>query len=930
MGLQQNTFAYNARVMALALIAVLALNAVPPLDAGGILIWFYIFPLLIAARLLSTGKFLLFLLIAVVLAYLGFAISLDRFLAVNLGTLVFFILFSLLSKRTSGSWLFQSAILLHFFIDLPIQIFLRKFIGSISWFDALFSTLGYSLGVVVSLVVFWILSAFALSASTDVTLVTKNRLGRRPGGTQIVELAVTAALTLLLVVSISIFGKSFNRYQQNLLISEIEKTFQITFREYRAAMLARAEASFAAMSSLGYFSVEDPSEKLRTLGLTKQVFFRGEPIDLIDSTAAAEVIGGDIFHEKAVSLVDVNDVLTIASEVDPSDTVTVVELPRPSGLSQPVLILSRAAAKIVLFYASREALLSFQEREILGHNAILNTAELKRESVSEFARQKQGAWLSDKELSLAVENGLVIWEPNPTAEEIRLRSGAYAALREGAYPRWMPFGEKTLISQFVDKSIADGARGFFLEPEDYAITLNYWRFFGVYIKAITMTAAIGMALILLAFPLCRLAAEAMIKPLKDLTVVLEKWRAFRGGEFGSSTAFQLMAGRARSGVDEIFQLENSFQSLAEAMMKDEKRLTTIAANYDELLRSLPLGVLAVDENQQVRFVNDALLEILRGSDEALQKLKEKATNMVIKDRAVEEWQLLQESDLPLTLLLVVTSRLDQDSKRSGVWVIVTDMTVQKKTNAQLIQASKLATLGEMSTGMAHELNQPLNIIALAATNLRVSLQRESGEDESNIMKIDRIDAAVKRAAKIIDHMRAYGRTSGDEWGRLDVGGVIWDLCTLLRDQLVLLDIDLINRVDRESFYVEGNANQFEQVMINVINNAWDAIRELDSPSGQIVIEGVVNNGRVLIRVSDSGPGIPEFAIPHIFEPFFTTKPVGQGTGLGGSISYGIVREMHGDIWAENTAGGARITVSLPLADTAQKEGAVPEPVKGGA
>ena len=252
-----------------------------------------------------------------------------------------------------------------------------------------------------------------------------------PGGTQIVELAVTAALTLLLVVSISIFGKSFNRYQQNLLISEIEKTFQITFREYRAAMLARAEASFAAMSSLGYFSVEDPSEKLRTLGLTKQVFFRGEPIDLIDSTAAAVVIGGDIFHEKAVSLVDVNDVLTIASEVDTSGTVTVVELPRPSGLSQPVLILSRAAAKIVLFYASREALLSFQEREILGHNAILNTAELKRESVSEFARQKQGAWLSDKELSLAVENGLVIWEPNPTAEEIRLRSGAYACSTRG-------------------------------------------------------------------------------------------------------------------------------------------------------------------------------------------------------------------------------------------------------------------------------------------------------------------------------------------------------------------------------------------------------------------------------------------------------------------------------------------------------------------
>ena len=71
---------------------------------------------------------------------------------------------------------------------------------------------------------------------------------------------------------------------------------------------------------------------------------------------------------------------------------------------------------------------------------------------------------------------------------------------------------------------------------------------------------------------------------------------------------------------------------------------------------------------------------------------------------------------------------------------------------------------------------------------------------------------------------------------------------------------------------------------------------------------------MLVRISDTGPGIPTDALPHVFEPFFTTKPVGKGTGLGGSISYGIIREMHGDIWAENTAGGARITVSLPLVE----------------
>jgi C4-dicarboxylate-specific signal transduction histidine kinase len=271
-----------------------------------------------------------------------------------------------------------------------------------------------------------------------------------------------------------------------------------------------------------------------------------------------------------------------------------------------------------------------------------------------------------------------------------------------------------------------------------------------------------------------------------------------------------------------------------------------------------------------------------------------------------------ESEPPKSLLLVVTHRLDQQGEDAGVWVIVTDLTLQKQTSAQLIQASKLATLGEMSTGMAHELNQPLNVIALAVSNLRMTTKRGKMSLDAMSPKFDRIEEAIKRAASIIDHMRAYGRVAGDESVVLDIGDVIHGLCLLLRDQLALVDIQLVNRVHRDGIYVEGNAIQFEQVIINVINNARDAIRDSKNSAGEIVIESLLQSGRVLIRITDTGPGIPVDALPHVFEPFFTTKPVGKGTGLGGSISYGIIREMHGDIWAENTVGGARITVSLPL------------------
>jgi len=226
----------------------------------------------------------------------------------------------------------------------------------------------------------------------------------------------------------------------------------------------------------------------------------------------------------------------------------------------------------------------------------------------------------------------------------------------------------------------------------------------------------------------------------------------------------------------------------------------------------------------------------------------------------------------------------------------------------------LATLGEMSTGMAHELNQPLNVIGLAVSNLRIISERGKMSLAAVSPKLDRIETAVRRAAVIIDHMRAYGRVAGDESVVLDIGDVIHGLCMLLRDQLALVEIQLVNRVDRYGIYVKGNAIQFEQVIINVINNARDAIRDSENPAGEIVIESLLQRGRVLVRISDTGPGIPTDALPHVFEPFFTTKPVGKGTGLGGSISYGIIREMHGDIWAENTAGGARITVSLPLVE----------------
>lgn len=908
-----NPIKSDAMVICVALLALLILIAIPPLDVGGVWVWFWLLPLFFAARLLSTAKFLLLIALGGLFAYEGFAFSLDRFLAINFGTIVFFILFSFLVNRDPSKWLFQSVLMLHFLVDLPLQVVLRKITGSFSWLEACFTTLGYSVGMIVSLVIFSAVSSLILNTSESSFKNIKRRLSKRPNGSQIFELVITATLTLLLLICIAILGKNLYKFQQDLMQADIKAAFNNAVLDYKSETLVKAETSLAAFLSLGDSYPAALGDAQNSLGLVKQIFFAGERGELIDSTSIAVVTEGKVSHEKTISIEDVENVITLAKAIGPASGLVVFELAIQGRPSIPAQVLSVSQGTLILFYRSREALLAFQERALMNPGASNAAAKLQRVSLSQNADHDRRSALTNNELHLFVGDDALIWERDPDADRIGVKTSAYLAMREGRYPRWLPFGEKTLFSQFFRDTYNEDLKRFLLQPEEYSLTVNYWQYFGVYTEALTIAVLLGLMLIAAAIPLCRWCSEAIIKPLDELTRVLDNWRTFRGGEFGSSTAFQLLVAKERSGVAEIFQLQNSFQSLAREMMRDERRLITIAANYDELLRSLPLGVLAVDGSERIHFLNDALVEILGTSSEALAKVKQKALAMVGEGRSVQEWQLLTESDPPKTLLLVVTNRLNQNGDDSGVWIIVTDLTVQKQTNAQLIQASKLATLGEMSTGMAHELNQPLNVIALAATNLRISLDRDGSSADSITSKLDRIESAIKRASGIIDHMRAYGRTSGDEWERLDVGDIIWHLCALLREQLALLDIELINRVERECFFVQGNVIQFEQVIINLIHNARDAIRELETPVGQIMIEQEVSNGRILIRVTDTGPGIPASALAHIFEPFFTTKPVGKGTGLGGSISYGIVREMHGDIWAENTTSGARITVSLPLA-----------------
>lgn len=257
-------------------------------------------------------------------------------------------------------------------------------------------------------------------------------------------------------------------------------------------------------------------------------------------------------------------------------------------------------------------------------------------------------------------------------------------------------------------------------------------------------------------------------------------------------------------------------------------------------------------------------------------------------------------------------------------ISVTDITRRLLAEQQLIQASKMATLGEMATGIAHELNQPLTIIKTAAGFLLKKVKRSEPIPEDILISMtEEIDTQINRAERIIVHMGQFGRKAGVTREPVQVNHAIERALELFSQQLKLRQIQVITQLQPDLALVSADVNRLEQVFTNLLINARDAIesraelqagpRVGDVPRNMF-IRSQTCGSEVVIEVEDTGVGIPETVMPKIFEPFFTTKQVGKGTGLGLSISYGIIKDYDGSIQVgSGTGGGALFTIRFPVA-----------------
>ena len=240
--------------------------------------------------------------------------------------------------------------------------------------------------------------------------------------------------------------------------------------------------------------------------------------------------------------------------------------------------------------------------------------------------------------------------------------------------------------------------------------------------------------------------------------------------------------------------------------------------------------------------------------------------------------------------------------------MIRDATAEKQLQQQLIQAEKMAAIGQLVSGVAHELNNPLASIS-AFAQLLLADDALSGDHRHSA---EVVRAEAKRAARIVHNLLTFARQHKAEKVPADINQVVTDTLELRVYELNVRGIQLSQELDEVDPPVTMvDVHQLQQVLLNLITNAEQAMCDVPERRHRLTIRTRTEADVVRLEVEDTGPGIPESAMHQLFVPFFTTKATGKGTGLGLSISLGIVSEHGGRIWAENVAGGARFSVELP-------------------
>jgi PAS domain S-box-containing protein len=403
-------------------------------------------------------------------------------------------------------------------------------------------------------------------------------------------------------------------------------------------------------------------------------------------------------------------------------------------------------------------------------------------------------------------------------------------------------------------------------------------------------------------------------------------------------------------ANKVLKQEISERTLAEDHLRESEE------KYRSILESMAEGYYEFDVSGNLKFFNDAFYKVIGYSRQDLMgtnyrkftdpqdagRVFRAFNNVYVSHNPSKEfeWQIIRKDGEKRHLEASVSLIKGPDGLPDGFQGIIRDVTDRnlaeqslkeayqelKHTQSQLVQSGKLASIGELAAGVAHELNQPLMVIRGNAQLVKRFITKGKYEIDDLLKHMEPIERNTKRMMNIINHLRTFSRQSKSEYYALDVNQVIDESFLMIGEQLRLRNIEIKKTLDPDLPKIKGDTNQLEQVFLNLITNARDAITEKNedrkpedrTPDSIEIITQKSNIDANLIEVflKDSGNGIGESARSSIFDPFFTTKEVGKGTGLGLSISYGIISDHNGQIEIADTGPqGTTFQVRLPIAGT---------------
>src|SRR5213594_1055123 len=343
--------------------------------------------------------------------------------------------------------------------------------------------------------------------------------------------------------------------------------------------------------------------------------------------------------------------------------------------------------------------------------------------------------------------------------------------------------------------------------------------------------------------------------------------------------------------------------------------------WETAFDALSEGIAVVDDEGRVRRSNRALASLLGmplqnvigtplagallGKSNALQEL------LAATRRGERPAPLVARSEPLRRAVRVNVARIPGAATEHSIVVMVEDVTEQQALETQLVQSEKLAAVGQLVSGVAHELNNPLTSIAGLSEFLLE--QKELGKKDRGHLQV--IQEQAERAGRIVRNLLTFARKGTGERDLVDLNDVIRRTLSLTAYDLKLKDITVTRELSGALPEVLGDRHGLQQVVLNLVTNAAQAVAENPRDRPREITVSTWFDGQVHLRVADSGPGIPEHVLQNVFTPFFTTKEPGKGTGLGLSITYSIVESHGGHLTIEPTpaSGGAAFRVDLPPA-----------------